>query len=80
MLCSVTQPVARRNHFGYTYNKYLVHSLDQGSGLNWATMSVLLQVNDVPDADQLHRALAALLECGDWRKFGGRLRLNVTVV
>ncbi|KAJ4328444.1 hypothetical protein N0V84_001128 [Fusarium piperis] len=32
--------------------------------------------NDVLDPDKLHSSLTRLLEIGDWRKFGGRLRLN----
>ncbi|EEU38068.1 uncharacterized protein NECHADRAFT_48023, partial [Fusarium vanettenii 77-13-4] len=32
--------------------------------------------NDVLDPEKLHSSLAKLLEIGDWRKFGGRLRLN----
>ncbi|KAJ4182349.1 hypothetical protein NW755_010398 [Fusarium falciforme] len=32
--------------------------------------------NDVLDADKLHSSLTRLLDIGDWRKFGGRLRLN----
>lgn len=33
--------------------------------------------NDVLDPDKLHSSLTRLLEIGDWRKLGGRLRLNV---
>jgi hypothetical protein len=33
--------------------------------------------NDVLDPEKLHSSLTRLLEIGDWRKFGGRLRLNV---
>ncbi|KAM5350602.1 hypothetical protein ACJ41O_007107 [Fusarium nematophilum] len=32
--------------------------------------------NDVLDPEKLHSSLSRLLEIGDWRKFGGRLRLN----
>ncbi|KAF5022564.1 hypothetical protein F66182_5397 [Fusarium sp. NRRL 66182] len=32
--------------------------------------------NDVLDPDKLHLSLNRLLEVGDWRKFGGRLRIN----
>lgn len=34
--------------------------------------------NDVLDANKLHTSLSKLLEIGDWRKLGGRLRLNVS--
>ncbi|KAH7050156.1 hypothetical protein B0J12DRAFT_719045 [Macrophomina phaseolina] len=34
--------------------------------------------NDVLDANKLHASLSSLLEIGDWRKVGGRLRLKDT--
>ena len=43
-----------------------------------AVMSWTLQYDDVLDAEKLHRALARLLEIGNWRKLGGRLRLDVS--
>lgn len=39
-----------------------------------------LRFDDVLDADQLHVALARLLEIGNWRKLGGRLRETVSSV
>jgi len=39
-----------------------------------------LRFDDVLDADKLISALTRLLELGDWRKLGGRLRLNVLSV
>lgn len=36
-----------------------------------------LRFNDVLDADKLHQGLARLLEIGDWRKLGGRIRKGV---
>lgn len=36
-----------------------------------------LRFDDVLDADQLHVGLARLLEIGNWRKLGGRLRERV---
>ncbi|KAF3761042.1 hypothetical protein M406DRAFT_296579 [Cryphonectria parasitica EP155] len=35
-----------------------------------------LRFDDILDADKLHVALVRLLEIGDWRKLGGRLRKN----
>ncbi|KAF5013466.1 hypothetical protein FDECE_542 [Fusarium decemcellulare] len=32
--------------------------------------------NDVLDPEKLHSSLTRLMEIGDWRKFGGRLRIN----
>lgn len=40
--------------------------------LNW-TMSF----NDALDSDKLHNSLSRLLNIGDWRKLGGRLRVKV---
>lgn len=37
-----------------------------------------LRFNDVLDADKLHDGLAGLLEIGDWRKLGGRIRKGVS--
>jgi hypothetical protein len=36
-----------------------------------------MRFNDVLDAEKLHDALSELLEIGDWRKLGGRLRFKV---
>lgn len=37
----------------------------------------VLRFNDVLDADMLNASLSRLLEIGDWRKLGGRLRYKV---
>jgi hypothetical protein len=37
-----------------------------------------MRFNDVLDADKLHDGLARLLEIGDWRKLGGRIRKGVS--
>ncbi|KAK2861319.1 hypothetical protein FQN49_004323 [Arthroderma sp. PD_2] len=39
-------------------------------------MACTLRFDHVLDADKLHAGLARLLEMGDWRKLGGRLRPN----
>ncbi|KAE8321612.1 hypothetical protein BDV39DRAFT_210539 [Aspergillus sergii] len=39
-------------------------------------VSRLMHFNDVLDAEKLHNALSKLLEIGDWRKLGGRLRIK----
>lgn len=38
-----------------------------------------LRFDDILDADALNVALSRLLEIGDWRKLGGRLRKNVSL-
>lgn len=57
---------------------YPVHMLDDTNTLRDIVVTWTLRFNDVLDADKLHRSLSRLLEIGDWRKLGGRLRLNVT--
>lgn len=37
-----------------------------------------LRFDDILDADKLHVALSRLLEIGDWKKLGGRLRRKVS--
>lgn len=34
--------------------------------------------NEVLDCAKVHESLARLLEIGNWRRLGGRLRINVT--
>jgi hypothetical protein len=36
-----------------------------------------LRFEDVLDTEKVHESLRRLLEMGEWRKLGGRLRLNV---
>lgn len=39
-------------------------------------MRWMIRVDNVLDADKLHKSLARLLETGNWRRLGGRLRVN----
>ncbi|KAH8911586.1 hypothetical protein BR93DRAFT_351993 [Coniochaeta sp. PMI_546] len=55
---------------------YPVHMLDDTKTLRDIVVAWTLRFNNVLDADKLHLALSRLLEIGDWRKLGGRLRLN----
>ncbi|KAL4876508.1 hypothetical protein BJY04DRAFT_222989 [Aspergillus karnatakaensis] len=55
---------------------YPVHLLDDTKTLRGIVVTWTLRFNDVLDADKLHASLSRLLEIGDWRKVGGRLRLN----
>ncbi|KAK6861005.1 hypothetical protein PG995_004641 [Apiospora arundinis] len=50
--------------------------LDGTNTLRGAIVSWTLCFNDVLDSDKLHSSLSRLLEIGDWRKVGGRLRLK----
>lgn len=47
-------------------------SANRGIMLNWT-----LHFDAVLDAEKLRSSLEALLRTGDWRKIGGRLRLDV---
>lgn len=51
-----------------------MHFLDDTSVNRSVIMAWTLRFSDVLDADKLHHALTRLLEIGDWRKLGGRLR------
>ncbi|KAK0726069.1 hypothetical protein B0H67DRAFT_481573 [Lasiosphaeris hirsuta] len=55
---------------------YPLHMLDDTKTLRGIVVTWTLRFNDVLDADKLHNSLSALLEIGDWRKLGGRLRLG----
>ncbi|KAM0241439.1 hypothetical protein ACHAP5_007636 [Fusarium lateritium] len=59
-----------------TDNVYPLHMLDNTKNLRGIVITWTLRFDDVLDADELHDALSRLLDSGDWRKLGGRLRLN----
>ncbi len=55
------------------------HVLDDTATNREIGMTWTLRFEDVLDADKLHGALARLLEIGNWRKIGGRLKLDVGI-
>lgn len=57
---------------------YPLHMLDDSETLRNIVVTWTLCFNDVLDADKLHSSLLTLLDIGDWRKIGGRLRLKVS--
>ncbi|KAJ5983597.1 hypothetical protein N7481_005696 [Penicillium waksmanii] len=57
-------------------NIYPLYPLDSDK-TNRCFVSWLMRFNDVLDPEQLNNALVRLLEIGDWKKLGGRLRLKV---
>lgn len=57
---------------------YPVHMLDDTKTLRGIIVTWTLRFNDVLDPDKLHASLSKLLEIGDWKKVGGRLRLKVS--
>ncbi|KPM37521.1 hypothetical protein AK830_g9042 [Neonectria ditissima] len=59
-----------------TDDVFPVHFFDDTKTYRSMIVTWTLRFNDVLDPDVLHNALDRLLETGDWRKLGGRLRLN----
>lgn len=57
---------------------YPVHMLDDTTMLRGIVVAWTMCFNDVLDAPKLHTSLSRLLEIGDWRKVGGRLRRKVS--
>jgi hypothetical protein len=55
---------------------YPIHALDDVKS-NRAYVDWLMVFNDVLDAKKLNDALSRLLDIGDWKKLGGRLRFKV---
>lgn len=51
--------------------------IDNVSVIKSLVMAWTLRFNDVLDADKLHHTLSDLLQIGDWKKFGGRLRVGI---
>jgi hypothetical protein len=58
---------------------YPTHMLDNAPTLREIVLTWTMCFNDVLDAEKLYAALSQLLEIGDWRKLGGRLRLKVSL-
>ncbi|KAF4595983.1 alpha-1,2-mannosidase family protein [Ophiocordyceps camponoti-floridani] len=54
---------------------YPLHAFDNAK-INHKLLSWVMRFNDVLDVKKLHDSLSRLLEIGDWRKLGGRLRLT----
>ncbi|KAF3760398.1 hypothetical protein M406DRAFT_343506 [Cryphonectria parasitica EP155] len=50
--------------------------LDDTEGTRNYMVAQTMRFNDVLDAEKLHVSLSKLLEIGDWRKLGGRLRFK----
>ncbi|EFR04830.1 hypothetical protein MGYG_07836 [Nannizzia gypsea CBS 118893] len=55
---------------------YPVHLLDNADDYRKIVMSYIFRFSDVLDGQKLADSLSALLEIGDWRKLGGRFKLN----
>lgn len=55
-----------------------VHDFDARPQVRDIIIGWTLRFDDVLDADKLNGALSRLLELGNWRKLGGRLRQRVS--
>jgi hypothetical protein len=56
------------------------HCFDDTVPNRHMVMCWTMRFEDVLDVEKLHASLARLLDIGDWRKLGGRLRLNVSYI
>jgi hypothetical protein len=56
-----------------------VHTLDNAGSLRALILTWTMLFNDVLDKEKVHESLAELLNIGDWRKAGGRIRQNARV-
>lgn len=56
-----------------------VHAIDNTATLKAIVTSQALRFNDVLDGDLLHSSLTELLSTGNWKRLGGRFRVNVRV-
>ena len=54
-----------------------LHSQDDTSFNRSVVLYLTLRFDNVLDCDKIRLALVRLMELGDWRKLGARLRLNV---
>ncbi|OLN96093.1 hypothetical protein CCHL11_03210 [Colletotrichum chlorophyti] len=55
---------------------YPVHFFDDTKPFREMLLNWTMRFDDVLDAEKLQSSLARLLEIGDWRKLGGRMRLT----
>lgn len=56
---------------------YPVHLLDNAQDYRRAFLAYLFVFNDALDPQKLADSLSQLLQTGDWKKLGGRLRKTV---
>ena len=57
---------------------YPVHLFDNATSYRNLFLTYVLTFNDVLNPQKLVDSLRELLRNGDWRKFGGRFRFNVS--
>lgn len=57
-----------------------VHDFDARPQVRDIIIGWTLRFDDILDGDKLNVALSRLLEIGDWRKLGGRLRQRVSLI
>ena len=54
-----------------------LHSMDDNQINKSVILNLMLRFDDVLDPEKLRNSLETLLEHGNWRKLGARLRMNV---
>ncbi|EXF74678.1 hypothetical protein CFIO01_08748 [Colletotrichum fioriniae PJ7] len=59
-----------------TDDVYPVHFFDDTKPFREMLLNWTLRFDDVLDAEKLNLSLSRLIEIGDWRKFGGRMRMR----
>lgn len=57
-----------------------VHSQDDTPVYRAIVIDFTLRFDDVLDPEKLRRALARLMEIGNWKKLGARMRVNVCIL
>lgn len=62
-----------------TDDVYPVHFFDDTKPFREMLLNWTLRFDDVLDAEKLNLSLSRLIEIGDWRKFGGRMRMRVSI-
>lgn len=55
-----------------------LHSLDDNTVHRSIVLDLTLRFDDALDSSTLRIALARLMELGNWRKLGARMRMNVS--
>ena len=76
-LCGFKAGCSDQSYHSETGHVFPVHFIDQAGLIRASIINYTLRFNDVLSPSKLHSSLVELLEIGDWRKLGGRLRRTV---
>jgi hypothetical protein len=58
---------------------YPLYDFDRSKAVEAMHMAWMFRVNDRLDPEMLRLSLSRLLQIGDWRKFAGRFKRNVSL-